>query len=320
MFPSDAVNHSPTSQSTPFSFIRYLAAKKSLDDRALNQHVFRTLKERLPQTSLDSPLRVFEVGCGIGTMIERLLDWKLCEWMDYTALDSEKENIDYAIQHFPVWAAEKKLFCNQLTHDSFLVVQPSGQVKVQFVTAEILDFSRKNHQTWDILVANAFLDLLDISSALPVLFELLKSEGVFYLTINFDGMTTFEPVIDPVLDTQIERLYHLTMDTRQVNGRPSGDSRAGKHLFTHIQSAGGVILDAGASDWVVYPSPSGYLDDEAYFLHCILHFVEQSLHGSPELDPQRFADWLLTRHEQIDQNRLVYIAHQIDFLGLKNAI
>jgi SAM-dependent methyltransferase len=314
MVPSEAGNQH-TSQSTPFSFTRYLEAKKSVDDRALNQHVFKTLKEQLPRVSQKSPLRVIEAGCGIGTMIERLLDWKLFRWAEYTALDSDHENIEYAIQRFPIWAAERNLSCLPLSQDCFLIDQPSRQVIVQFQIGDILEYARYNPQGWDLLIANAFLDLLDISSALPVLFSLLKPGGFFYFTINFDGMTTFEPVIDPDLDTQIERLYHLTMDTRLVNNRLSGDSRAGRHLFNHTQSAGGTILDAGASDWVVYPGQSGYPDDEAYFLHSILHFVKHSLHGNPDLDPLRFATWLLTRHDQVEQNQLVYIAHQIDILG-----
>ena len=123
-------------------------------------------------------------------------------------------------------------------------------------------------------------------------------------------MTTLEPTIDPVLDEQIERLYHGTMDTRLTGG----DSRSGRHLFGHLRSLGVEILASGASDWVVHARNGKYAEDEAYFLQYILHFMEESLRGHPELNESSFAAWLEQRCAQIDQGELVYIAHQIDFL------
>ena len=60
-----------------YSFTLYLAAKKSVDDRSLNFHVFNSLKRSLDTFTNPRPLRVLEVGCGLGTMVERLLDWGL---------------------------------------------------------------------------------------------------------------------------------------------------------------------------------------------------------------------------------------------------
>jgi len=42
---------------------------------------------------------------------------------------------------------------------------------------------------WDVLIAHAFLDLMDISAPLPMLLSLLKPGGLFYSTIQFDGAT-----------------------------------------------------------------------------------------------------------------------------------
>jgi len=132
-----------------------------------------------------------------------------------------------------------------------------------------------------------------------------------WLTINFDGVTSLEPTIDPALDERIERLYHATMDSRATGG----DSRAGRHLFSHLQKAGADVLAAGASDWVVHSVSGKYLEDEAYFLNFILHFFEESLTGHAELDAAAFANWIQKRRAQIERGELVYIAHQIDFLA-----
>ena len=54
-------------------FQRYLSAKKSVDDRALNQHVWQSLHAALCiQSEPAAPLRVIEIGAGIGTMVERM--------------------------------------------------------------------------------------------------------------------------------------------------------------------------------------------------------------------------------------------------------
>ena len=59
-----------------YSFRRYLAAKQGLDDRSLNRHVRESLADHLLERRGTTPCRVLEVGCGIGTMLERLIDWQ----------------------------------------------------------------------------------------------------------------------------------------------------------------------------------------------------------------------------------------------------
>ena len=55
-----------------YSLLRYLAAKKSVDDRALNWQVWQHLVAALPRATPQQPLRILEVGAGIGSMVERL--------------------------------------------------------------------------------------------------------------------------------------------------------------------------------------------------------------------------------------------------------
>jgi hypothetical protein len=156
---------------------------------------------------------------------------------------------------------------------------------------------------------------VDIPTTLPRLFRLLRPGGLFYFTINFDGATLFEPAIDPGFDELIQSLYHRTMDDRITDGHLSGDSRSGRRLFGHLKTAGAQILAAGASDWVVFPGRNGYPDDETYFLHFIIHTIYKALAGHPEMDPLCLDAWATERHAQIERCELVYIAHQMDFVG-----
>jgi SAM-dependent methyltransferase len=306
------------------SFPRYLAAKKSVDDRALNQHVWDTLHQQLRTRPVDAqkPLRVLEIGAGIGTMVERALTRGLFTQVDYTLVDAMAENIATARQRVPAWAAAAGFTVqeiNEATATAYQINHPasSTQLALTLHTADCFDFAAQPEQAghYDLLIAHAFLDLVDIPSALPRLQRLLRPQALCYLTINFDGATLLQPEIDPPFDHLIEALYHETMDKRVTNGEPSGDSRSGRHLFGHLRNAGIDILAAGSSDWVVFAGQAGYPADEAYFLHFIIQTMAGALRNHPALEQARFDRWITERHAQIERGELVYIAHQLDFLG-----
>lgn len=302
---------------TDYSFTRYLAAKKSVDDRALNRHVWQSLRQTLPVATPETPLRVLEIGAGIGTMVERVLEQGLLTHATYTAIDANADNITEARRRLSQWALAQRFAKTDEGQKRLRFQRNSQTISVILETMDVFDFiAREQHRrTWDLLMAHAFVDLVDVPSALPSLFSLLRPGGLFYFTIVFDGATILQPEIDSPFDAHVERLYHQTMDDRVVNGQPSGDSQTGRHFFQHLPAIGAELLAAGSSDWVVFPGPNGYPADEAYFLHFIVHTIQTALAGNPELDTSRFADWIATRHAQIEAKELVYIAHQLDFLG-----
>jgi hypothetical protein len=108
------------------------------------------------------------------------------------------------------------------------------------------------------------------------------------------------------------------MDMRKMNGHIYGDSLTGRHLFKYLKSSTSELLSAGASDWVVHPISGNYPADEEYFLDYIIHTIHQELIDHPELDKDEFLAWIERRHAQVDRGELVYIAHQLDFLGRIN--
>lgn len=279
------------------NFIRYLAAKKSVDDRALNRNVWDAMRRALPAQSVHTPLRVIEAGAGIGTMVERFSERNVLTHATYTAIDADADHIAELNRRLP---------------------KPPG-ICIESQVSNIFDFIARvrGQLKWDLLVAHAFLDLLDVPRALPQLFSLLQHGGLFYFTLNFDGATIFEPAIDPAFDAEIEQLYHRTMDERVTDGVPSGDCRTGRHLLPLLREAGAEIIEAGSSDWVVFAGARGYPNDEAYFLHFIIDEIRAALTQRPELSPHqdRFRDWIARRHRHIEEGALVYIAHQIDVVG-----
>ena len=291
-----------------FSFPRYLLSKQSVDDRALNRIVLDTLKTNLPA----EPIRIIEIGAGIGTMLSRLLRWNIISNVDYVLVDEAAENIEYAREWIPIWAGKSNIKTEKIVGNQLRVFDSTRDVRVFFEQANVFDFIQKKPAPADLLIAHAFLDLLPMPESMSKILSLTKN--LAWLTINFDGVTTLEPAIAPTLDEKIERLYHATMDARSTGG----ESRTGRHLFGHLKNTGVEVLSAGASDWVVHSINGHYPADEAYFLNFILHFFEEALAGNTELNTDEFADWLEMRRSQIERGELVYITHQMDFLVRSN--
>jgi SAM-dependent methyltransferase len=298
-----------------YSFTRYLEAKKGIDDRSLNGRVWNELVQRLKRSTPDEPVRILEAGAGIGTMIERMLDEGLLNSAIYIAVDEMEENKIRARERMQAWAADHGMIFVEHSVDKWEISGRNKRIKIGFKNEDFFDFASREKGKFDLIIANAFLDLVDIQATLPVMAELLEKGGLFYFTINFDGLTVLEPAIDEEMDDLILRQYHKTMDERLINGARSGDSRAGRHLFTCLKEAGMQILDAGSSDWVVFAGPNGYRKDETYFLHFIIDNIGQALQDCSKLDASRLNDWISRRHNQVENNDLVYIAHQIDFVG-----
>ena len=287
-----------------YSFPHYLISKQTVDDHALNKDVLSALRADLPA----EPLTITEVGGGIGTMLARLLRWNIVTKAKYTLVDELDENIGFARAWLPEWAEETGLETEEIGINELRIFDGQHDVYVTLIQADVFDLISQKPAPADLLIAHAFLDLLPMPESLPKLLSLTKN--LAWLTVNFDGVTSLEPTIDPGLDVEIERLYHESMDTRPSGG----DSRLGRHMFGHLKRAGAEIVSAGASDWVVYPVDGQYPTDEAYFLQFILHFFEESLRNHSELDATVFADWLEKRRGQVERGELVYIAHQMDFL------
>lgn len=287
-------------------FPRYLASKKTVDDRALNQRVWDALAESL---NTCETVEILEIGGGIGTMLERLFERDTLRHVHYTLLDEQPENIAAAKERLPQWAEERGITWHWEA-ESLILWQAGQMTAVDFLAEDLFDFlaRRPAEQQYDLLIAHAFLDLVDIPATLLRLFETLKLDGRFYFTINFDGETIFEPTVPN--DARIMTAYHRTMDERIIDGKLSGDSHAGRHLFTHLHEAGATIEAAGASDWVVY---APYPADEAYFLHFIVDTVRGALDG--KIASRQIENWASARHAQIESGALVYVAHQLDFFG-----
>jgi SAM-dependent methyltransferase len=274
--------------------VRYLHAKRSVDDRALNSGVLARFEAAV--RGLGRTARVLELGAGVGTMVSRLVERGGLMAARYTLVDRDARSLQSAAEHLG-----GKL-------------RAGGAVDVELVEADAFAWLEADAAPpFDAVVACAFLDLVDVRALLPLVWRRLAPGAPFWFSINFDGETIFVPELPA--DADIFARYHRTMDERVRDGRRAGESRTGRHLLELVPSSGARITDAGSSDWVVWPDGGRYPGDEAYFLHHIVNTIDEALAGDASLDPRALASWVATRHAQIDDGVLSYIAHQLDITG-----
>ena len=276
----------------PGAFARYLAAKRTVDDRAVNRGVFEALRKAILR--IPKPGSFLEVGAGIGTGFIRLLDEGLFQERrggHYDLLEREPETL-----------AEARRRLGSV----------SSPLTLGFHNQDIEDFARQadRHGAYDVLIAHAVIDLLDAARVVPKLIDLVRVGGALYFPITFDGVTVFEP--EHTDDDTILSHYHSTMD------KAGGDSRAGRHLFHALTWAGADILAAGSSDWVVFPTEGTYPADEACFLAFIIETIRTAVAESSKELAETVHAWADLRRASIEAGELVYIAHQLDYLCKKS--
>lgn len=321
------------------SFFNYLLAKRAIDEDSLHPRLWHAflyyIDDRARNRSRGQPMHLLELGCGIGTMFERLYPKLSTPTLLYSAIDSEAANLIEAASRLTAFTvglgfapAEEKTTNQSHVAES---IEKSKNVELCFEhgdgrTLRIClycldvqtnfpaDLTNGSLPVVDGVIAHAFMDLVQCRPLLERLRPMLSPGANLYLTINFDRLTLFEPILDPELDQQIEDLYHATMDSRIHEGISAGHSRTGRRLFHDLRATGFTVLDMAGSDWVVFPQTDGYANAGAEFLYHIINFVEGALKTHPELDQDRFQHWLQQRRSQIQHRELLYIAHQLDYL------
>jgi len=264
------------------AFRRYLRAKRTVDDRALDRRLVEILRERLADRAAASagPLRVLEVGAGIGTMVARLIDWGVLPPGEtrYVAVDRDGETLAGLGPFLREWATDREgsvsieAAAGNADGDALVVETDARTVRVEPVAADAVAYAAERPSEWDALIGMALLDVLDLDG-LDALVDALAPGGTYYFPITFDGGTRFRPAHPD--DRAVERLYHRHMDEK-----PGGNSRAGGAALSRLRAADdSTLLGVAGSDWVVRPADgaAGYPGDEAFFVRHILDTVEDAV-------------------------------------------
>jgi SAM-dependent methyltransferase len=273
---------------TDHADVRYLAAKRSVDDRALSRRVRDRVLAALP----DHP-HILEAGCGTGVTVPRLLAWGVTDGC-YHGVDRDPGVVAHA-RHARPAELRYRGYDVTTTADGWRV----GDLDCRLTVGDALTAFETDDA--DLLVAQAFADLVPIDELLTTAADVLAPGGLAYLPITFDGVSIVQPAHPD--DDAVLGAYHDAIDAT-----PGRDSRAGRRLLTELQNRPGTVLAAASSDWLVRPVDGAYRADERCFLDRILDFVGETV-TVPAGD-----DWLSTRRAQLATGELTYVAHQYDIL------
>lgn len=292
----------------------FLIAKRHVDDRALNRRVWNRLEGELD--AMDPPVRVVEIGAGVGSMILRF-----AEWLDqsgpvqYRAIDLDPTVVETARRILPEWLAESG-YRVSIEGDRIDARrrsdQSSGidQLTIRLESGDGFDLD----DTADLVVGAALMDIVEPHQALTAMRDLLRDGGVLYLPLTFDGVTGFIPPVDG--DRHIARLYHRHMD--EIRSTPGG-SHAGRELLHDIPANDLEILTAGGSDWVIHPRESGYERGEHAVLDHLLDTIDNALSDYPPetRSPATVAEWMGARRNHLEDGALGLVVHHIDVLAVR---
>lgn len=306
--------------------VRYLAAKRAVDDRTHDVRVRERLLAELPSDPV-----VYDAGAGTGAALGRLLSWGVSPDA-YHGVDSDPALIDHAVEARAEECATRGLSVERRDDRAFR----AGGMDVSFGVGDVAspDVPAAGLEPADLVVAASLLDLLDIETAMDRFGAVTATDGLVYAPATFDGATMFAPT-HPA-DGAIERVFHDSM-----RAKPDHTPEAARTLVSSVTRRGGELLAVGSSDWVVC-GDGGYPDDDRYFLDRICGYVASALLDREDgplttsepadlrelpltdrarsvvADSDQTAEdcrsWLCDRRRALEAGELTYLAHQLDVL------
>jgi len=312
----------------PPAFQEYLEAKRLVDLRCLNRRVSAAFRSRLE--AIRDPA-VIDLGTGTGLMIRKLASMHLSGSVRIFGVDLDEDScraarafieddlvrIGYRMEEV------KQAHGNSGSCERLHALGESCSLRIEMRVGDVLAPGTPwlpEGTSFDAVTANAFLDLMPLNDTLALVCRLLKPGGLFYATINYDGITTLLPTgDDDDFESELLDIYNRSMEMRRVRGKVTGGSRTGRRLYGSLLEQGFAIIEWGSSDWVVVPKAGRYRPGEKTFLRAILQMIFEEGRLSGNLERERLDRWHEKRLGALEERvaTLSLMNHQVDVLARK---
>jgi SAM-dependent methyltransferase len=314
-----------------YDFSDYLEAKFAIDSASLNPSLYARFRDHLRGT-VDP--RVLDIGTGTGAMIRRILGLELSGRAHLIGVDQEERNLAAGVDRILRTLRDLgyRIGERRKRPEKISVRGRRGdrEIWVELLQGDLLESGTMGKlEPFDFITAHAFMDLMPLQRSVEVIRSLLKAGGVFYSTLNYDGLTVLLPGYEEgEFEQRLLQIYNRSMECRRTGGRKTGGALSGRRLYRTLLEGGFVVLGLGSSDWNVFPSEGVYTEEQKLFLSVILSMIEAEARLSrrargtatpsgaePVVDPKRLADWYADRLEAVQNHRLCLIVHQLDLLA-----
>ena len=121
-------------QPESYCLIRYLEAKRTVDDRALSRRGWQRLLDELNGFPGGRAVRILEVGAGIGTMVQRMVEWGFSRNFDYTAVDIAPTLLTKAAERLATWAGSRGWRVEQRQPNRLILIKPEQRITLTLQT------------------------------------------------------------------------------------------------------------------------------------------------------------------------------------------
>ncbi len=271
--------------------IDYLKVKQLIDQRSYNKKIFNNAFSELPKNPI-----ILDTGFGLGSLLIRCLkENKLKNKTKYIALDKDKELLIKSKNQI-IESLNEEIKINQKKQiNKFWIKKPQKKINLELKNQELLTYLKKTDKKFDMIIGNSFIDLIDLDEIIKLSKQKLKQNGIFYQSLVYDGYTGFYPKSQN--DEYILRTYNDSM-------KENGD--IGKKLLLKL-SLGEKFKETqyGCSDWIISPPLENW---EKTFVKHILNMINK------EVIKQDITQWIREKINQLNNEELVFISHQIDVL------
>ncbi len=300
-----------------FDYLDYLESKVEIDFRSINRSVFKTFKKLIESTK--SPI-ILDIGTGTGLMIRKILALKLKGAVKIYGIDYNTETQEKAFEMIKLDLESKKYTVKTL-NNTHIAENDNRKLKITILNADFLNeeiFRKLKKIGFHCITANSFMDLVPLNKAVKKVFMLLRENGIFYSSINYDGVTALLPKCqDNGFEQVLLERYNQSMDIRKVDGLLTGGSRTGTKIFNVVQDEGFKIVNYGCSDWQIFPEGGEYRKYEPAFLKSILSLIYEEGNKDKLFDDDKLRSWYRLRIGGVEDQSLVLITHQTDIVAIK---
>lgn len=321
-----------------YQYSNFLDAKYLLDKKYMSSRIWKNLKSEIKSCSKNNDLhleRILEVGMGTGTLAGHLSRNRItCD--EFHGIDIRSSLIDHARERRTKENIFSKVCKNPKFHNLSVydVATPRIINKTQIT-------KKAFNEPFDLIIAVSLAEHVNKEKMLTSLNKLLNPGGLILLSINYDGLTCFEPVSDYDEEYFImENFNNRSIKGQVYDGNVGGDPYCGRHLWGKLVDCGYEPLILDSEDWFIVPQISKsrkYSRLEVSFLKSVINEiydanVDENIYrkaiagkkfGKLSEKPTRkeievIKSWKDRRNKQIDDGELLYICHNIGVLAKKS--
>jgi SAM-dependent methyltransferase len=214
-----------------FNFQNYLESKVLVDYRSFNRRVAGEFNRLIE--SVENPA-LLDIGTGTGLMLRHLLNLNFRGNIDLYGIDSDPKSLEIARRRI-IDKLKRKGYRLRASHSSIIAKHNSSHLRITLISADFFNptsISRLKKVGVHAVTANGFMDIVPLLETVHSVRELLMENGLFYTTINYDGLTELLPDYrEPEFENFLLQNYNDSMDRRRYTGKKTGGSRTGSRLI-----------------------------------------------------------------------------------------